>query len=56
MSPVSGINYRDQDFDIPMVRGDSGEYAAVVKSWLAGIMYGKEEHEWGVVVKEVEEL
>jgi branched-chain amino acid aminotransferase len=53
---VVTISYRDQDLPIPMVRGDSGEYAALIKSWLVNIMYGKEEHEWGVVVKEVEEL
>ncbi len=39
-----------------MVRGDSGEYAALIKSWLVNIMYGKEQHEWGVVVEEKEEL
>lgn len=56
MSPVVTISYKDKDVPIPMVRGDSGEYAALIKSWLVNIMYGKEEHEWGVVVKEVEEL
>ncbi len=35
-----------------MARGDSGEYAALFKSWLVNIMYGKEQHEWGVVVEE----
>ena len=38
-----------------MARGDSGEYAYLIKNWLMNIMYGKEEHEWGVVVKEVEQ-
>lgn len=38
-----------------MVRGDSGEYAHLIKTWLMNIMYGKEAHEWGVVVKEIEE-
>ncbi|TAQ83740.1 hypothetical protein B7494_g7933, partial [Chlorociboria aeruginascens] len=37
---------------IPMVRGDSGEYATLIKSWLVSIMYGKEDHEWGVVIDE----
>ena len=32
----------DQDIEIPMARGDSGEYAALIKSWLVNIMYGKE--------------
>lgn len=46
------INYKDEDLQIPMARGDCGEYAALVKSWLVNIMYGKEQHEWGVVVDE----
>ncbi|KAE8454095.1 hypothetical protein EG329_007873 [Mollisiaceae sp. DMI_Dod_QoI] len=53
--PVSVINYKDEDLDIPMARGNSGDYAALIKSWLTNIMYGKEDHEWGVVVPEVEE-
>lgn len=52
VAPVAVINYNDRDLDIPMVRGDSGEYAALIKSWLVNIMYGKEGHEWGVVVEE----
>jgi branched-chain amino acid aminotransferase len=39
-----------------MNQGDSGDYAALIKSWLMNIMYGREEHEWGVVVEENEEL
>jgi len=50
--PVSVIHYKDQDLQIPMSRGDSGHYAALIKSWLVNIMYGKETHEWGVVVEE----
>lgn len=56
MSPVALIGYKGQDLQVPMVRGDSGEYTALIKSWLVNIMYGKEDHEWGVVVKEVENL
>ena len=41
---------------MPMVRGNSGEYAAVIKSWLTNIMYGKEQHEWGVVIEEKDDL
>jgi len=29
-----------------------GDYAALIKQWLVNIMYGKEDHEWGVVIKE----
>lgn len=39
-----------------MVRGESGEYAALIKNWLVNIMYGKEDHEFGVVVEEKEDL
>ena len=54
--PVSVISYKDQDLQIPMARGDSGEYAALIKNWLVNIMYGKEEHEWGVVIEEEESM
>ncbi|TEY82615.1 hypothetical protein BOTCAL_0028g00370 [Botryotinia calthae] len=51
--PVAQINYREKDIDIPMAKGNSGEYAAKVKQWLVDIMYGNVEHEWGVVIDEV---
>jgi branched-chain amino acid aminotransferase len=50
------VSYKNEDLNIPMARGNSGEYAALIKSWLMNIMYGKEQHEWGVVVEEKEEL
>jgi branched-chain amino acid aminotransferase len=37
-----------------MARGNTGDYTAVIKSWLKNIMYGKEDHPWGVVVEEKE--
>jgi len=40
--PVSIIGYKGEDLEIPMARGDSGEYAALLKNWLVKIMYGKE--------------
>lgn len=39
---------------MPMVRGNSGDYAAVIKDWLKDIIYGKEQHKWGVVIEEEE--
>jgi branched-chain amino acid aminotransferase len=51
--PVSVVNYREKDIEIPMAKGDSGEYAAKIKQWLVDIMYGNENHEWGVVIDEV---
>lgn len=54
--PVSVINYRNQDLQIPMKNGETGEYAGLIKTWLMNIMYGREQHEWGVVVEEKETL
>lgn len=52
VTPVSRIHFRNKDLSIPMVRGSTGEYTALIKSWLKGIMYGKEAHEWALVVEE----
>lgn len=52
MTPVSEIHYRGQDLKMPMVRGNSGDYAAVIKGWLKDIMYGNTQHPWGVVIEE----
>lgn len=49
---VSTINYQGKDYDLPMVKGNSGEYTATLKNWLKDIMYGREDHKWGVVVNE----
>ena len=54
VAPVSEINFRNESLAIPMVGGHTGEYAALLKSWLKNIMYGKEQHEWGVVINERE--
>jgi branched-chain amino acid aminotransferase len=34
-----------------MARGSIGDYAHAAKTYLHNIMYGKEKHEWGVVVE-----
>ncbi|KAF2161638.1 hypothetical protein M409DRAFT_28032 [Zasmidium cellare ATCC 36951] len=52
VAPVGKIHFRGKDVEIPMAEGDSGAYAKLIKSWLVSIMYGKEDHEWGVVVEE----
>jgi branched-chain amino acid aminotransferase len=46
------ISYDGKDFAVPVSRGNSGDYAALIRSWLTNIMYGKEDHPWGVVIKE----
>ncbi|EFX03975.1 branched-chain amino acid aminotransferase [Grosmannia clavigera kw1407] len=52
ITPVSQILHRDQDIDIPMGEGTGGQYTLKLKEWIGNIMYGKDEHEWGVVVTE----
>ena len=52
VAPVGLIHFRNKDFEIPL-DGDSGIYARQIRQWLTNIMYGKEAHEWGVVVGEV---
>ena len=51
VAPIGLIHFRNKDLEIPMSEGETGAYAKAIKSWLVNIMYGKEEHEWGVLVK-----
>lgn len=51
VAQISLIHFRGKDLKIEM--REEG-YAATLKKWLSGIMYGKERHEWGVVVNETE--
>lgn len=30
---------------------ERAEYAALIRSWLEGIMYGKEAHKWAYVIE-----
>lgn len=48
------IHFRGKDLDIPLSEGTIGKYALVLKTWLKNIMYGKEQHEWGVVIEELD--
>ncbi|RYO79714.1 hypothetical protein DL766_010477 [Monosporascus sp. MC13-8B] len=51
--PVSLIHHRGRDIQIPMGKaGDGGSITLQVKNWIADIMYGRAQHEWGVVVPE----
>ncbi|MCJ1266922.1 hypothetical protein MMC22_006807 [Lobaria immixta] len=54
IAPVSMIHFRGKDLDIPLSEGTTGKYALVLKTWLKNIMYGKEQHEWGVVIEELD--
>jgi branched-chain amino acid aminotransferase len=55
IAPVGLIHFRGKDIDVPMGAGESGVYARQVKTWLMDIMYGRQSHEWGVVVDEIAE-
>lgn len=37
-----------------MGKGGAGQYTSKIKSWISGIMYGNEQHPWGVVIEEKE--
>ncbi|RYP10807.1 hypothetical protein DL764_000429 [Monosporascus ibericus] len=51
--PVSLIHHRGRDIQIPMGKsGDGGSITLQVKTWIGDIMYGRAQHEWGVVVPE----
>ena len=54
ISPISNIHFRGRDLEVPMSEGITGEYAAILKTWLKRIMYGAEEHDWAVVLKEMQ--
>ncbi|CAJ2502890.1 Uu.00g102840.m01.CDS01 [Anthostomella pinea] len=51
--PVSVIHHRGRDVKVPMGKaGESGQLTSQIKGWLRDIMYGGEDHKWGVVVPE----
>ncbi|KAG5926139.1 hypothetical protein E4U42_003577 [Claviceps africana] len=51
--PVSQIHHRGQNINIPTgPDGQPGPVTGRVKEWIGDIMYGRVEHEWGVVVPE----
>ena len=55
VAPISDIHFRGKDVQLPLATGsgDEGkETAMMIKNWLKDIMYGRTEHEWGVVVEE----
>ncbi|KAK4224433.1 aminotransferase [Podospora fimiseda] len=53
--PVSQIHHRGADVHIPMGKANvGGDYTSKIKSWISDIMYGNEQHPWGVVIEEKE--
>lgn len=51
IAPVELIRNGEVDMNMLEAGVDRAGYAAQIKSWLGAIMYGKEEHEWGYVIK-----
>ena len=51
IAPVELIRNGDVDMNMLEAGVDRAGYATQIKSWLGAIMYGKEEHEWGYVIK-----
>jgi branched-chain amino acid aminotransferase len=52
VAPVGLIGWKEHELEIPLAEGKTGVYAKLVRGWLSDIMYGKEQHEWGVLVDE----
>jgi branched-chain amino acid aminotransferase len=51
--PISQIHHRGRDVNVPMGPEDSpAPITAKIKGWLGDIMYGRAEHQWGIVVPE----
>jgi branched-chain amino acid aminotransferase len=48
---VSTIRAGDFNIDLPQKQGDNSAFGPRIKSWLKDIMYGAENHEWGVIVE-----
>ncbi|KAJ0425238.1 branched-chain amino acid aminotransferase II [Aspergillus carlsbadensis] len=55
--PVSLIQHDGKNIHIPMGHeGTPGEITGRVKSWIYDIMYGRQEHPWGIVIPEGQAL
>lgn len=50
--PVSLVHHRGKDVSFGMGDGEGGKYTQTIKKWMKDIMYGGEDHAWGVVVQE----
>ncbi|KAK2615251.1 hypothetical protein N8I77_002019 [Diaporthe amygdali] len=52
--PVSMIHHRGKEVTFDMGNGEGGKYTQIIKKWMKDIMYGGDDHAWGVVVQEQE--
>lgn len=49
---MSLVHHRGKDVQLSMGEGDGGKHTLQLKQWMKDIMYGGEQHPWGVVVQE----
>ncbi|KAF3760772.1 putative branched-chain amino acids aminotransferase [Cryphonectria parasitica EP155] len=54
VAPVSFIHHRGKDIAISMAEGNGGKYTLMLRKWMHDIMYGNENHSWGVTIPEEE--
>lgn len=52
VTAVSLIHHRGEDVTFPMETEMGGKYTRQLKGYVSDIMYGRADHEWGVVIKE----
>lgn len=52
IAPCSDIHFRGVDVVLPLGKGVPADFGMWVKQTLKDIMYGRVQHEWGVVVEE----
>ncbi|KIW13231.1 hypothetical protein PV08_08418 [Exophiala spinifera] len=53
IAPVSDVHFRGLDVVFPLGKGERADFAMGIKDELKSIMYGRVQHEWGVVVDEL---
>lgn len=53
IAPVSDVHFRGLDVVFPLGKGEGAKFAMGIKDELKSIMYGRIQHEWGVVVEEL---
>ena len=49
---MSTIRVGDRNLDLPQKQQGAAEFGPLIKGWLKDIMFGADDHEWGVVVDE----
>lgn len=52
ITPVTNIQTNTTNIILPTPPTGTTSYTSLISNWLAGIMYGPEEHPWGVIIDE----